>query len=103
MGKSAVVTSLIKSHSSINPGEDLRNHVAFYKALGRLLFTVYNEDSTFFDFVRPWQDSFALLQVVPALDVPDFYRVISVMADRAEKMIRRPMRDSAILWKISED
>lgn len=63
MGKSAVVTSLIKSHASINPGEDLRNHVAFYKALGRLLFTVYNEDSTFFDFVRPWQDTFSRLQV----------------------------------------
>eukprot|EP01126_Amoeba_proteus_P053459 TRINITY_DN6514_c0_g1_i5.p1 TRINITY_DN6514_c0_g1~~TRINITY_DN6514_c0_g1_i5.p1 ORF type:complete len:661 (-),score=98.49 TRINITY_DN6514_c0_g1_i5:193-2175(-) len=62
MGKSSVITSLLKAHITINPGDDLRSHAAFYKALGRLLFSVYSDESTFYEFVAPWQEDMAKIQ-----------------------------------------
>lgn len=50
-------------HASINPGEESQTHVAFYKTLGRLMFSTYNDAATFYQFVAPWQERMAQMQV----------------------------------------
>jgi hypothetical protein len=61
--QSSVVTSLLTSHATINPGTDRRNHMAFYKALGGLLLNVFSDQASFYAFVRPWEEMFKRLEV----------------------------------------
>lgn len=56
---------ILQSHYRLNLGDNHRTHIAFYKALGVLVFNVYRDDKTFMDFVRPWMEILGELQVNP--------------------------------------
>lgn len=70
MSKSVVVQSLLKMHPSINPGEESQTHVAFYKTLGKLMFSTYNDAATFYQFVAPWQDRMAQFRTLLVCQQP---------------------------------
>jgi hypothetical protein len=63
LSKSELVLSLLRTHSTINPGEEVRTHIKYYKALGRLLFSFFNTQQVFCEFVVPWQNIFQQIQV----------------------------------------
>eukprot|EP01127_Copromyxa_protea_P020943 TRINITY_DN7077_c0_g1_i1.p1 TRINITY_DN7077_c0_g1~~TRINITY_DN7077_c0_g1_i1.p1 ORF type:complete len:1109 (-),score=152.84 TRINITY_DN7077_c0_g1_i1:102-3401(-) len=61
--KSSAAMAILQSHHRLNLGDNHRTHIAFYKALGILVFNVYRDDKTFLEFVRPWMDVFQELQM----------------------------------------
>jgi hypothetical protein len=62
--KSSAAIAILQSHHCLNLGDNHRTHTAFYKALGMLVFNVYRDDKTFFEFVKPWMEVIGELQVL---------------------------------------
>jgi len=62
LSKSELVLSLLRTHSEIDPGEEVRTHIKYYKAIGRLLFSFFNTQQVFCEFIQPWQTIFGQIQ-----------------------------------------
>jgi len=62
LSKSDLVLSLLRTHSTIDPGEEVRTHIKYYKAIGRLLFSFFNTQQVFCEFIIPWQTIFGQIQ-----------------------------------------
>jgi hypothetical protein len=63
LSKSELVLQLLRTHATIDPGDDVQTHIKYYKALGRLLFSFFNTQDVFFQVVEPWQNIFQQIQV----------------------------------------